>query len=171
MTILRPLDPVADGPALHGIFGNEACCRYLTRPATKSVAETIALLASWTDTDAQNTSWAVLDPDTKAVAGRVSIFETGGGNWEIAVMLLPAAHGRGLAYRAAMAALDITFDQHEARRIVADIDPDNHASLALFTKLGFMKEGYLRAAWHTHIGVRDTVLMAMLRTDPRPWRT
>ena len=39
--IVRPIDPEADGPALHAIFGDEESCRYLTRPASQGIAETI----------------------------------------------------------------------------------------------------------------------------------
>ena len=45
--IVRTIDPVADGPALHAIYGDEASCHYLSRPATASVADTIAMMQGW----------------------------------------------------------------------------------------------------------------------------
>ena len=53
------------------------------------------------------------------------------------------------------------------RRIFADIDPEAVASARLLERIGFTCEGRLREEWETHIGVRDTLIYAMLR---REWR-
>jgi RimJ/RimL family protein N-acetyltransferase len=51
------------------------------------------------------------------------------------------------------------------RRVVADTDPDNRGSIALLEALGFQREGHLRAEWHTHIGIRDTLLFGLLAEE------
>lgn len=168
MSHLRPLDPIQDAEALHAIFGDPACCTYLPDPAFATVAETRARLIDWT-TGFEATSWAVIEGDDPRALGRVSFFSARPPVWEAAVMIHPDAQGKGLAYHAMAEALTIMFEHHDARRIFADIDPDNMPSLRLFERLGFQREGYLRALWHTHIGIRDTVLMAMIDSDPRPF--
>ena len=62
------------------------------------------------------------------------------------------------------------FDTLGARRITADIDPDNQASIRVFERLGFTLEARLRGEWEMHIGVRDSLIYGLLRDDPRPWR-
>lgn len=167
--LLRPLDPERDGAALHAIWGDEESCRYMTGPAFASVEETVALLKRWTAGN-EKTSWAIVDtPDGEAL-GRVALYTEGRDVWEAACMVVPAARGRNLAARALALAIDDVFEKHGARRIVADIDPDNAASIRTFEKLGFAREGLLRANWKTHIGVRDSVIMGLVETDPRPWR-
>ncbi len=86
-------------------------------------------------------------------------------------MIVPAARGKNLAARALAQAIDYVFDVKGARRIFADIDPDNIASIRTFEKLGFRHEGVLRGNWETHIGVRDSVMLGLLRDDPRTWRS
>jgi [ribosomal protein S5]-alanine N-acetyltransferase len=168
--ILRPLDPVADGPALHAIFGDEESCRYMTRPATASVAETIGMLAEWNE-GCPDTSWAIADTADGPALGRVSVYPRGKNNvWDVACMISPAARGRNLAARAVAIALDDVFARKGARRIVADIDPDNPASIRTFEKLGFTLEARLRGEWEMHIGIRDSLIYGLLRDDPRPWR-
>lgn len=167
--MLRPLNPDCDGPALHAIFGDEACCWYLPHPAYKSVDETIAALKKWTK-GFEDTSWAVVEEENGEALGRVALFTQGRGVWEAACMIVPAARGRNLAVLALQQSIDFVFDEKGARRIFADIDPDNKASMRVFEKLGFQREGLLRGEWETHIGVRDTVIMGLLSTDPRPWR-
>ena len=85
-------------------------------------------------------------------------------------MIAPAARGRNLAVRALAIALVEAFDTLGARRITADIDPDNQASIRVFERLGFTLEARLRGEWEMHIGVRDSLIYGLLRDDPRPWR-
>lgn len=170
MVWLKKLDPERDGPALHAIFGDEACCRYMTKPANASVEETVRDLKKWTQ-GLEETSWAVVDALGGEALGRAALFPGGRPDvWEIGIMIVPSMHGKGLATAALAQVLDIAFDRLGARRVYADIDPDNTASIRIFEKLGFQREGLLRAMWETHIGVRDTVIMGLVSTDPRPWR-
>jgi RimJ/RimL family protein N-acetyltransferase len=167
---LRPLDPDRDGEALHAIFGDEESCVYITGPAFKSVAETIENLKKWT-AGAQDTSWAVCESADGPALGRISLFTQGRDVWEAACMIAPSARGGRLAARALAQAIDFVFDVKGARRIFADIDPDNVASIRTFEKLGFRHEGVLRGNWLTHIGERDSVILGLLARDPRPWRS
>jgi len=167
--MLRKLDPDRDGPALHAIFGDEASCTYMTGPAVKTAEETVDLLKKWTQ-GTEETSWAIVEREDGEALGRVSMIPRTDAIWEAAIMLCPAAQGKGVAAAALSEALDLVFDQRGARRVYADIDPDNTPSIRLFERLGFQREGVLRATWKTHIGVRDTVLMSLISTDPKPWR-
>lgn len=168
--IVRPFDPVADGPALHAIFGDEESCRYLTRPAAASVADTIAMMTEWMG-DGDDINWALADRLDGPAIGRVAVYPRGQNNvWDAACMIVPAARGRNLSVRALALALEEAFERLGARRITADIDPDNAASIRVFEKLGFQLEARLRGEWEMHIGVRDSLIYGLLRDDPRPWR-
>ncbi len=168
--IVRPIDPDADGPALHALFGDEESCRFLTRPASPSVADTIAMLREWMGRG-DDINWVIAETADGPALGRVSIYPRDKNNvWEAACMIAPAARGRNLAARALALALEAAFETLGARRIMADIDPDNHASIRVFERLGFLLEGRLRGEWDVHIGIRDSLIYGLLRDDPRPWR-
>lgn len=167
--IVRPIDPVADGPALHAIYGDEASCHYLSRPATASVADTIAMMQGWMARDDIN--WVLANTQDGPAIGRVSVYASPKPQvWEAACMIAPTARGRNLAARALALAIDEAFDRRGVRRIMADVDPDNIPSIRVFEKLGFGYEGRLRGEWETHLGVRDSLIFGLLREDPRPWR-
>lgn len=174
---LRPLDPLADGAALHAIFGDADSCRYMSHPALASIDETIARLKTWT-AGCEATSWAVVEAPDGPALGRVSIYPRAGNGaenrnniWDVACMIAPAARGRNLAARALAVAIDHVFAHTPARRLVADIDPDNAPSIRTFERLGFTLEARLRGEWEMHIGVRDSLIYGLLRDDPRPWWT
>ncbi|WP_430474071.1 GNAT family N-acetyltransferase [Thalassospira lucentensis] len=166
---LRPLDPVADGPALHVIFGDPQCCLWLPDPAFPDVDTTIAKLKLWTD-GFEETSWVITQSPDGPALGRISFYNTGRDKdvWEAACMVSPQARGQNYAARALSVAIKHLFSTTTARRIYADIDPDNHASMKTFEKLGFTQEGVLRGEWETHIGIRDSVIYGLLRTDLQP---
>lgn len=61
---------------------------------------------------------------------------------EIGWALAAAYHGRGFAFEAATAALDLLFGEVEARRVVAELDPRNAASIRLCERLGMRHEAH-----------------------------
>lgn len=165
---MRALDPDRDAEALHALLGDPASCRYFPRPACASVEETRAQLHRWTDGH-EDTSWVTEDAAGRAT-GRIALYSPEDGVWNTACMVVPAARGQRLALRALPVAIDRVFEAKRPRRIFADIDPDNVASIRTFERLGFQREGHLRATFLTHIGVRDSLIWSLLPTDPRPWR-
>jgi RimJ/RimL family protein N-acetyltransferase len=167
--ILRILDPERDGEALHAIFADEESCRFMSDPPTANVAETTRKLREWSRGCAE-TCWALLDRDGGEALGRIAMIPRGRDIWEAACMIVPAARGRGLAPKALSLAIDHAFEKRGARRVFADVDPENGASIRVFEKLGFQREGIARANWKTHIGVRDSLILSLIESDPRPWR-
>ncbi len=163
---LRPLDPAADGAALHRIFGDPDCCTWLPDPAFADLDATIAKLREWT-TGFEATSWVICETPDGPALGRIALYNVGRDEdvWEAACMVTPAARGRNYAARGLYAAIRYLFENTTARRVFADIDPDNYASIRTFEKLGFTREGVLRGEWQTHIGIRDSVIFGLLRTD------
>ena len=158
--VLRPLE-VADAEALFAAHGDEATHKYWSSAAHKSVEETATYLA---DTLAISGArvWAITEDGAKAL-GRIGLFVEREGVGEIGIIMRPDAAGRGLASKALNLVVVYGFDTLDLHRIAADIDPDNAASLNLFLRNGFEREGLLRGNWKTHIGIRDTALLARLR--------
>ncbi len=166
---LTPISTQRHAPAIHEILSDEDSCRYLFAPAVASLTETAELLDKWATAD-PDTNWAIENPTSGACLGRVQIFLDRDDIWEIGCMITPGARGNNLAERACQQAIDYTFKHKPARRIFADIDPDNIPSIRTFERLGFLREGYLRGQYVTHEGIRDAVIMGLMREDPRPWR-
>ena len=59
--------------------------------------------------------------------------------------------------------MQYAFETLGLHRLAADIDPDNTSSISLFLRAGFQREGLLRGNWRTHLGIRDSVIMAKVR--------
>ena len=81
---------------------------------------------------------------------------------------LGAAHqGAGYATEAVRLALDYAFGELGLNRIEADTDPRNTASIALLTRVGFEREGYMPQRWLIDEEWCDTVFFGLLASKRR----
>lgn len=158
--VLRPLE-LADAEALFAAHRDEETHHYWSGPAHKSVEETRANIAEALANKTANV-WVITEAGGEAL-GRTGIFVLREGVGEIGIIMRREATGRGLASKAVQLVVEHGFCVLGLHRIAADIDPDNTSSLSLFLRAGFQREGLLRGNWKTHLGIRDSVIMAKLR--------
>lgn len=110
-------------------------------------------------------SWAITRPGEDRALGFVAAGEKRqGGVSEIGYLLVPEAQGQGIAQEAVKGVIGQLFAEGQ-RRVFADTDPDNRGSVALLERLGFRLEGRLRGEWHTHIGIRDSLIYGLLAEE------
>jgi [ribosomal protein S5]-alanine N-acetyltransferase len=162
---LRPLT-IDDAAALHEIYSDEALMTWWSHPPHSEIAQTrerVALNLAAEDWR----SWAItVRGDDRAIGTCASHEKRQGKVTEIGYALGRSHWGHGYAREAVSAVIDRLFDEGQ-RRVFADTDPQNSASIALLETLGFTREARLRAEWETHIGVRDSLIFGLLRHE---WR-
>ena len=152
----------ADADALFPGFADHELMQYWSGPPHADVAET---RAEFEKSAPEWRRWAITLKGDDTAIGMVAAGEKRQGDvTEIGYFLLRGHGGRGIASEAVSAVIDRIFAEGQ-RRVFADTDPDNAPSRALLERLGFKLEGYLRAEWETHIGVRDTTLYGLLRNE------
>lgn len=172
-----PLDPIVtprlllrgrgpeDAAALFPLFCDPDIMTWWSRAPFDSVEE---LRADFAVRDQGNwRSWTITRPTDDRAIGFVSTGERRPGVWEIGYLLGRDWQGQGFAREAVSAMISHLFEMGQ-RRVFADTDPDNRASIALMERLGFTLEGRLRQEWHTHIGVRDSLIFGLLASE---WRS
>ncbi len=82
-------------------------------------------------------------------------------------MLDPAHWGRGYATEVAVAVRDFAFDKLGVHRLEATCHPDNSASARVLAKAGLQLEGHMRDHLLMRGAWRDSLLYAVLDSDPR----
>ncbi|RYY33293.1 MAG: N-acetyltransferase [Sphingomonadales bacterium] len=155
---LRPI-AMRDAEALFPIFSDEETMRYWSRAPFAEVAR----LREWIRPDATWPAW-VIESDG-AVIGRIALGQQRPRVAEIGYAVSRTMWGRGFAREAVAAVLAFAFGAAGMRRVFADVDPDNVASVKLLTSLGFVEEGRLRAEWETHLGIRDSLIFGLLANE------
>ena len=64
--------------------------------------------------------------------------------------------------------IDFAFSRLGLRRLEADVDPRNVASLRLLERFGFKRDGFLRERYCVNDELQDAVLLALLRREWNP---
>ena len=162
--VLRALR-LEDAASLHGALSDEANMRYWSRGPLATVAE-VRDYIRWNVVGEGVQCFAVTEVATPGCAlGWVVLIDRRTDIAEIGFILRPEVQGQGLGREAARRLLDYAFDTRGMRRVFADVDPQNTRCVRLLQWLGLQYEGHLRGTWETHLGIRDSLIYAMLRTD------
>lgn len=158
--VLRPLE-LADAAALFAAHGDAETHHYWSSPAHASAEQTADYIRDTLALPGAHV-WAITESGGEAL-GRIALYSLREGVGEIGIILRREAAGRGFASKALALVEHYAFATLGLHRLAADIDPDNSASISLFLRAGFQREGLLRGNWKTHLGIRDSVILAKLR--------
>ena len=113
---------------------------------------------------------AIARKETGAVIGAVGVRvrDPSARAGDLGYALHPDAWGQGFATEAARAVRDLGFGTLGLHRLHANCWPENPASARVLEKIGMRFEGRLRHVMHARGAWRDTLLFAMVESDPRP---
>jgi len=94
-------------------------------------------------------------------------FDAGSARAELGYVLGRQYWGQGFMREALTAVIDSAFGPLRLRRLEAEVNPDNQASVRLLRSVGFRCEGLLRERWVTNGVAHDVELHGLLGRD---WR-
>lgn len=157
---LRPLRR-ADAAALFPTLSDPAQCLYLTRPAFATEEELWGWLAEpgW-----NGRTWIAEDAAGQVVARFVAVPAHEAGVEDVGYITCARRQREGIA-RECMAALIPHLLATGCRKLTAEVDARNTASIALIESLGFTREAHLREHETTHIGLCDVLLYGLLARE------
>ncbi len=173
---LRPLER-GDAAALYPTLSDEAQCRYLTRPAFTSEEELWGWLAA---PDWPGLTWIAVDQAGEVAARLVAVprlpEDAAGPVFEIGYITVIDRQGQGIAAECAQALIAHLFAQPPAqppvggcaRKLTAEVDTRNTASVRLLERLGFRREAHFREHDSSHIGLCDVYWYGLLASEWEP---
>ena len=165
-----------DIDSLYEIFSDPQVMRYWATPPYTTREAAVQLQREIADGNESNTmfKWGVALRDSDRLIGTTTLFNlnTDNGRAEVGYALGRAHWGKGYMNEALNGLLAQAFDVMNLRRLEADVDPRNTASIRTLERLGFQKEGYLRERWHVAGEIQDALFYGLLRrewlkSDPR----
>jgi len=158
-----------DVGALFEIFSDPSVARFWSAPPITKKGEARALLRDvrrgFRDRDLFE--WGLVLRRTDRVVGTVTLwrFDVENRRAEVGFALARHAWGRGLMKEGLNLAIALSFGPLGLRRLEADVDPRNEASLRLLESLGFRREGLMRERWNTGGELQDGVLLGLLARE------
>jgi ribosomal-protein-alanine N-acetyltransferase len=160
---------LADVDAFFDIHSDAETLRYWSgAPISKrSEAESLVRKEMEWSVSGQAINWGIALPETNQLIGKFTLFQYSEQNRraEVGYLLNRDYWGRGYMSEVMECALSYAFDVLNLRRLEADTDPENTASLALLEKFSFKREGYFRKRWLVCDKWLDSVMLGLLKED------
>ena len=111
--------------------------------------------------------WGLALRESNLVIGTSTLFNLNldNGRAELGYAMGSAYWGKGYMNEALKALVSHAFEDMKLRRLEADVDPRNTASIRTLERLGFQREGYLRERWHVEGEIQDALFYGLLRRE------
>jgi RimJ/RimL family protein N-acetyltransferase len=165
---LRWLTP-RDVPALFTVFADPKVMRYWSCPAYEREEQARGLLAAIEKCFAEKSlfQWGIARREDDQVIGTCTLSSVDPKNLraELGYALGSAHWGQGIMAEALGVLLDFAFGELGLRRLEADVDPENAASIRALERLGFQREGYMRERWFIAGNVLDSLYFGLLKRE------
>lgn len=160
-----------DVDALYNIFSNHEVMRYWSTPPLPDRNAALELLDDIHDGFRRQSllKWGVARRSDDALIGTTTLYNLDFSNRraEMGYALGREHWGQGYMGEALQALLKYCFEGLDLRRIEADVDPRNAASIQTLERLGFQREGFLRERWEVNGEIQDALFYGLLR---REWK-
>lgn len=158
-----------DIDSLYEIFSDPQVMRYWsTVPLLdrEAAAELQREIAEGNESDTMF-KWGLALRDSDTLIGTTTLFNLNldNGRAELGYALGRAHWSKGYMHEALNALISHAFEVMNLRRLEADVDPRNAASIRTLEKLGFQREGFLRERWHVNGEIQDAFFYGLLRRE------
>ena len=150
-----------DVDAMFGIFSNVEVMRYWSRPPLPDRDAAVALVNEIHDAFERQVmlKWGVARQADNVLIGTTTLYNLDFTNRraELGYALGREYWGQGYMQEALQAVLAYCFETLNLRRLEADVDPRNQASIQTLERLGFQREGFLRERWEVGGEIQDAL--------------
>jgi len=158
-----------DVDAIFDVFSNAEVMRYWSTPPLADRAAAVELLNEIDDSFARQVmlKWGVARRTDNQLIGTTTLYNLDFANRraEIGYALGRTHWGQGYMHEALQALLSYCFETLNLRRLEADVDPRNEASIKSLERLGFQREGFLRERWEVGGEIQDALFYGLLRPE------
>lgn len=158
-----------DVEALFAVFSDPEVTRYWSSTAMQSLSEAQSLFENIQQMFAERQlfQWGIALAHSDQLIGTCTLHHYAPQHLrsELGFALGSAWQRQGYATEAVTRMIRHTHEDLGIERLEADVDPRNGPSLTLLEKLGFQREGLLRARYRVGGEVQDTVLLGRLQSE------
>jgi len=158
-----------DVDGLYTVFSDPEVMRYWSSPPFSDRDAAVQLQREIVDGNEREMmmKWGIALSTDNVLIGTVTLFNLSlsNGRAELGYALGREHWGRGYMNEALRALLRHAFETLEMRRLEADVDPRNNASIRTLERLGFQREGFLRERWHVAGEIQDAYFYGLLRRE------
>jgi RimJ/RimL family protein N-acetyltransferase len=151
---------IGDLEGLHAVLSDESAMTYWWEPPHASIERTREWLVAMMASKPEESEDFVICYGERTI-GKIGAYRLP----EFGYILSPAYWGLGLGSEAMTAFLGYVFTRPDVHRLTVDIDPRNESSLRLVKRHGFIETGRASGTCTTHIGVCDSIYLALEKAE------
>ena len=155
--------------AIFEVFSNAEVMRYWSTPPLADRAGAVELIHEIHDSFARQVmmKWGVARRKDNLLIGTTTLYNLDFTNRraELGYALARTHWGHGYMHEALQVLLAYAFETLDFRRLEADVDPRNQASIQTLERLGFQREGFLRERWEVGGEIQDAFFYGLLRPE------
>ena len=167
-SLLRALT-AEDAPSLFAIFSDREVMRYWSHRPFSCPSQALDFLDEIRKGFESKTmfQWGLARSEDDLVIGTCTLWQLDPQNQraEVGFALARNHWGQGWMSEGLTALIEFSFSTLGLRRLEADVDPANEASIALLERLGFVREGLMRERWLVEGVASDSAFLGLLRKD------
>ncbi len=160
-----------DIDGLFKVFSDPQVMRYWSSGPLANREAAAALQREIADSNEKESmfKWGLVLRESNSLIGTATLFNLSldNGRAELGYAMGSAHWRKGYMNEALQALVAHAFEVMNMRRLEADVDPRNAASIRTLERLGFQREGFLRERWHVNGEIQDAFFYGLLR---REWR-
>lgn len=158
-----------DVDALFEVFSDSQVMRYWSSGPLADRRAAADLQREIADGNRNNSmfKWGLALRESNRIIGTATLFNLSlsNGRAELGYAMGSAHWGKGYMNEALRAFVSHAFEGLDLRRLEADVDPRNAASIRTLERLGFQREGFLRERWHVAGEIQDALFYGLLRRE------
>ena len=158
-----------DIDGLYEVFSDPQVMRYWSTTPLQNREAAAALQREIAEGNESNImfKWGLALRDSNLVIGTSTLFNLNldNGRAELGYAMGRVHWGKGYMNEALQALVSHAFEVMNLRRLEADVDPRNAASIRTLERLGFQREGFLRERWHVNGEIQDALFYGLLRRE------
>ena len=159
----------SDSDDLYQVFSNPQAMRYWSCSPYKDPQKAVDLVQEIHELCERKTlyQWGIEWHPEQRLIGTCTLagLDWANGRCEVGFILHPSYWRKGIVSEALTALFNHAFGDLKMRRIEADVDPKNTASVRTLERMGFQREGLLRERWNVGGEIQDSLFYGLLKSD------
>lgn len=166
--VLRQID-TNDANEIFAIRSDKEIMRYIDRPLAISIEDALQLIQKINNSliTEDGVSWAITLKDTTTLIGTIGFWRMEKEHYraEIGYILHPAFQGKGIMSEAITAVLNYGFKAMKLHSVMANVNPDNGASIKLLERNNFTREGYFKESYFYNGKFLDSAIYTIITQE------
>ncbi len=158
-----------DANEVFALRSDKKVMQFIDRPLAVSIDDALQLIQKIDDAMIADDgiTWAITLKSEVPLIGTIGYWRMEKEHYraEIGYLLHPSLQGKGIMQEAITAVLDYGFKVMKLHSVVANVNPDNAASIKLLERNNFTREGYFKESYFHNGKFLDSAIYSLLTTE------